>query len=170
MGRDIHMYILDEDDNVIARPFCGGYRNYEFFGQLNGGGQEEYYNYLPTKYITIDELPEAIKKDYGYGDCCYGLQEMNLTEFVEWARCYRPWIQAGWVHKKDAWLYKNKEIYPEEYQDRLYADDILEDMEFIEFTDKSNGFLDLIDFLNNQLWFSYTSDIHKYRIVYYFDT
>lgn len=52
MGKDIYMYILDEDDNVIARPFCGGYRNYEFFGQLNGEGQEEYYNYLPTKYIT----------------------------------------------------------------------------------------------------------------------
>ena len=50
-----------------------------------------------------------------------------------------------------------------------YADDILEDMEFIEFTDKSNGFLELIDFLNHQLWF-HTSDIHKYRIVYYFDT
>ena len=75
-----------------------------------------------------------------------------------------------WVHKKDAWLYKNKEIYPEEYQNRLYTDDILEDMEFIEFTDKNNGFLELIDFLNHQLWFSYTSDIHKYRIVYYFDT
>ena len=95
---------------------------------------------------------------------------MNLTEFVEWTKCYRPWIQAGWVHKKDAWLYKNKEIYPEEYQNRLYADDILEDMEFIEFTDKSNGFLELIDFLNHQLWFSYISDISKYRIVYYFDT
>lgn len=170
MGRDIHMYILNENNEVIARPFYGGYRNYEFFGQLDGEGQEEYYNYLPTKPASIDELPEAIKEDYGDGDCCYSLQEMNLEDFIDWTRHYQPWLHAGWVHKKDAWLYKNKEIYPEEYQDRLYNDDIIEDMEFIEFIDESNGFIELVNFITNENYFLYMPNVHKYRIVYFFDT
>lgn len=173
MGKDIHMYLLDGNNEIVARPFYGGYRNYEFFSQLQGEGQEDFYYYLPTESCSIDSLfNDTIQKDYYSNECYYSPTQMNLNEFISWCEKYEPWRQAGWVHKRDAWLYTKKGIYPEEYQYRLYSDDILEDMEFIEFIDNNNGFLELLDFIykTDPYFGTHKEMLKDYKLVYFFDT
>lgn len=135
------MYIC-KDKNYIAEDIFEG-RNSEWFDNLQRNGDPEY-NYLPVQCGVSDEVPEDYSK---FEEYCYGFYFVKVKDFKKWYFEYRPDKDAGWVTKYDAWAYETKNIQPEYIQKKLFKDDVLEDMVFIEIVNKYDCSRWLLDYL-----------------------
>lgn len=134
MGLDIRMHIIDTNGELIAEDIFDG-RNSEWFNNLmgDGSGWDDEYEELPMNYYFPDNIPEKVKKEMEWN---FSQRAIVVKDYLEWYAKYKPFLHAGWVHKYDAWLIRNKGYTPSEVQHYLYAEDRIEDMEFISYEDK----------------------------------
>lgn len=134
MGLDINMHIIDKDGNFIAEDIFDG-RNSEWFHNLMGdsSGWDDEYEELIMNYYFPDNIPDKVKEEMEWS---FSPRSIIVEDYLDWYAKYKPFLHAGWVHKHDAWKIKNKGYIPEEVQHYLYEEDIIEDMEFIEYENK----------------------------------
>ena len=111
MGVDIHMSIISKDGEVRCSDIFDG-RNSEWFGNISGDYNSEFYQNYPMRYDIPDKVPDGIRQaqeDGGY----YDFRHVNVGEFLDWYIEARPDVDAGWVSTYDKWLYEKKHIVPE---------------------------------------------------------
>ena len=163
MGVDLHMAIV-KNNIVIDKDIFPG-RNSEWFGQLTGNGRtKEEYEYLTMNYNWKEDLvPAELLNEFKEEDGYYGFRMIKVSVFTEWYRQYRPDLDAGWVTKYEAWLYKTKRIEPESICHNLACmDHDPKDVEFIEVANKYDCSKWLYDYL-------YDNKIMDGYIVFCFD-
>jgi hypothetical protein len=140
------MYICKDKSYIVEDIFEG--RNSEWFGNMQKEGEDEVYDSLPIKRGVSDEAPDAFSEEFS-DDWCFGFRYLNVKEFKHWFIEKRPDEDAGWVTRYEEWAYENKGIEPVYLQKRLDHDDIIEDMRFIEVTNKYDCSAWLYDYLVN---------------------
>ena len=137
MGMDIHMDILYKNKIIKEDIFPG--RNIEWFLLLQGKyTSKEEYQYLPTHkgfFPPNGDVPENYKECYLDSKDYFGHRYIKVKDYMNWCIDYKPAINAGWVHRIDAWKYENKNILPEDVYKYLPQDAIVDDWQFIEFFD-----------------------------------
>ena len=126
------MYIVKDNKAIRENIFDG--RNSEWFGNLQGEGWDDEYNHFPRKFGFSSQAPEDLIHRYEKRDGYYGFYYVNVQEFKDWFQRYRPDKKAGWCTTYDKWRIENKGFIPDELQYKLHAEDIIEDMHFIEYT------------------------------------
>lgn len=141
MGVDIHLYICKDKSYIAENIFEG--RNSEWFDNLQQNGDTEY-DHLPVNYGISDEAPADYSK---FEEYCYGFYFIKVKDFKDWFLKYRPDMDAGWVTKYDAWAYETKYIQPDYLQKKLFKEDVLEDMKFIEVVNRHDCSRWLYDYL-----------------------
>lgn len=133
MGKDIHMFIVDNKKEVIESDIFPGRNSIWFANLKNEGGYKEY-NYLPIvlgwpKIVVPQTLKEKFSKEDGYFD----FYHVKVEYFKEWFLKYRPNIDAGWATTYEAWAIKNKGYNPGYLPKELDEDANLHDSTFIEY-------------------------------------
>jgi len=108
MGVDIHMMLVRNGKVVVDNVFEG--RNREWFDNITERGYGDEYETFPCRYGWADELEEVYNE---YKEWAYDFRTLSVVDFNEWFEKNRPDIDAGWVTKREAWLYVNKGIVPE---------------------------------------------------------
>ena len=134
MGMDITLSIFKNKECIAENIFDG--RNTTWFNNMMGRGIDDIYNHLPIGYGISDEVSEDWTKHYEDPCSYFEHHYINVYKFKEWFFKYRPDIDAGWVTRYEEWAYENKGIEPVYLQKRLDHDDIIEDMRFIQVTNK----------------------------------
>jgi len=144
IGKDIHMFIVNHQKEILKKEIFDG-RNYEWFNQLCGGGDERY-DELPIVFGWSPFTPVSFKKKYS-NENYFDFYHMKVKFFISWFEKARPDIDAGWVRTYEKWLYENKGIIPE-IQHYLYPEEnfILQDWHFITI-EKHDCFKWLYDYL-----------------------
>lgn len=133
MGVDLHMNIYKNQKLIAENIFDG--RNSEWFNNLQyNRGNDPAYDHLAIHYGIAGQVPLEYKDKFDFG--FWGFHWFTVKDFKDWFVNYRPDKDAGWVTLYDQWAYKNKSVVPESLKRALDKDDILEDMVFIEITNK----------------------------------
>lgn len=162
MGMDIHMYIVQDGKTIKKNVFDG--RNTDWFLNLMKRYDNEYI-YFPSKSglspQSSKEVIDEYKKDE---DSWFGLNYINIFEFMEWFEKYRPDLEAGWVTTYEKWRYVKKGEIPE-LKHYLDKEDNINDMHFIEIENKYDCSSWLYDYIieNDE------TITGKADIVYWFD-
>ena len=166
MGTDIHIHLIANGKFLLEDMFDG--RNSFWFDKIHN--EEDEYRYLNWQYnVENIALPQSVLKEVEEGDFyCYGFKYVKLSELLEWYDTYKPYIDAGWVRKIDAWKYRVKHI-PIEDNIYPYLDDdaIIEDWEFVEVP----ALDDCMEYVVNQIkeLIPLNLDIENSYLVVYFD-
>lgn len=176
MGVDITMMVVNHKNlsEVIMEDLYTG-RNYDFFSILQDREEVSFpcHNGLP------EEMTEGEMFDLWKSGNYYDFHYITIKDFLQWINDYKPYLDAGWVTKYDAWQYNTRRIIPELYH---YCPDsaVAGEYEFIEVYDKYDPFLAVRDELDehfkkqngdfrtvavNQRW----DDFLNNYIVYCFD-
>jgi hypothetical protein len=134
MGMDITLSIFKNKECIAENIFDG--RNSTWFNNMMGGGDDEIYDSLPLGYGISDETSAEWAKLHEDPGSYFERHYINVKDFKDWFLDKRPDIDAGWVTRYEAWAYKHKGIQPECLQKRLWETDVIEDMKFIEVTNK----------------------------------
>ena len=159
MGIDIHVKIV-RDAAIVLDIDMG--RNYSWFSKIQN--EENEYGYLNWQYNPeYDAIPQEVREDLDKGD--WGFRFCNVAEFVDWFYKYKPNINAGWIRKKDAWLFNKKGIAPEDYYDELEEGCIVADWEFCEFPATDDCAEDIVKEIESR---PFLNREHSY-LVFYFD-
>ena len=167
MGTDIHIHLITNGKFLLEDMFDG--RNSLWFDKINN--EENEYQYLNWQYNVEDiALPQSVLKEVAEGDYyCYGFKYVKISELLEWYDTYKPYIDAGWVRKIDAWRNRVKHIPLEDHTIYTYLDDdaIIEDWEFVEFPAPD----DSMEYIVNQIkeLIPLNLDIDNTYLVVYFD-
>lgn len=136
MGMDIHMHIV-KNGKVLAENIFEG-RNSQWFANISCRSGDDDYNNFPNKVGLSPQAPEKFKdcytnrNEYGFFDFYY----VNVKDFIKWFDASRPDIDAGWITTYDKWKWEKKGIYPDEIHHYLDEDDNVNDMHFVEVSDK----------------------------------
>lgn len=141
MGMDIHTYIVDKTGKIKYKDLYEG-RNSEWFADLTKRAEYNmaYMNFNPNYGLSKGFDPntdpeyandECDNEDHDVMKWCFDFRNIKVKDFVKWYKKSKPYRNAGWCTKYEAWLYKEKGIIPEELATRLYDDDIVTDKEFI---------------------------------------
>lgn len=146
MGVDITMSIIKGTEYLYKDIYDG--RCSEWFQNLQDEGWDSEYDYLDIRHgipkvCPQDWVDSYNEENHGY---YYGHRYIKVIDFINWFEKYHPETDAGWVSKRDAWLYKNKGIVPE-LQYHLSEEDRVEDMEFIEVKNPNDQSLWLYKYL-----------------------
>lgn len=145
MGKDIHMFIVYKGNIIKSNIYTG--RNSSWFRNLCGYADLNEYNYLPIVFgwgeLAPQELSKRYTKERGYFDHCH----IKVKFFKEWFEKCRPDIQAGWATTYEVWAIKNKGYNPGYLPTALTEDMIIEDMQFIEYSNTEDNSSWLYDFL-----------------------
>lgn len=167
MGKDIHMFLMDNDIVVKSEIFSG--RDSEWFDNISRRGGDFEYDYFPSKPGWFENeptlLPEELMeftKDNGYFD----FYRVKVKDFVDWFIKYKPYKEAGWASKYDIWRMKEKCYIPAFLPHEKPNDG--EEYEFIEYI-KS---YDCSNWLYNYIYdyeAKTRSHINNYTIIYCFD-
>lgn len=152
MGVDITMSIIKNKEYLGKDIFDG--RDSEWFGNINDHYTDDRYADFPAQhgipqfrdFPTVagtpqktDEVPEDMARDFCENKWYYGWHYMTVAEFKVWYDKRKPYLDAGWVTKREAWLYNICGIEPEEPQYRLYKENIPEDMVFLQIENRYEG-------------------------------
>lgn len=130
MGIDIHVLIYSPKGKLLNKIRCYGHRDYSWFDNITNSGSNTLYDNFPAKpgipdfdNLTLDTL-------FNGNDYC-DFHYVQYGELKKWFKDFRPDVDAGWVRKYDAWLYREKGIIPENIVH--YMNDTMnrEDYEFI---------------------------------------
>ena len=145
MGMDITLSIFRNKECIAKDIFDG--RNTAWFNNMMQRGDDEVYDSLPLGYGISDEVPEDWVKHYEDPGSYFGHCYINVKDFKDWFLDKRPDEDAGWVTRYEAWRYKTKGEYPPCLKHYLTEEDIIEDVRFIEVTDKYDCSAWLYDYL-----------------------
>ena len=172
MGVDIHMHIIDKDNNLLHKEIFSG-RNSEWFNNLQGNGWANEYDHLPIKFGVPENFFEKHFKEITenwdepvtleeYLRWHYGYNHIIVRDFIAWFQKYSPDVDAGWVSSYDKWAYEVKHIIPQDpphYKPEGEGDD----WHFITFEKE----YDCSAWLYN--WLDANNIQYDDIIVYYFD-
>ena len=139
MGMDIHTYIVDENGKIKYTDLYEG-RNSEWFADLTERAEHNmaYANWNPdyglSKNFDPNTDPKYIncKIDEDIRKWCFDFRNIKVGDFIKWYKKSKPYIEAGWCTKYEAWLYHNKGVVPDYLAKELSEYDIVADREFIE--------------------------------------
>ena len=167
MGTDIHAYVINRKTGEYTQ-ILGGFRNSNFFNTLQGNCDSNViYAELPygANRYSFGDLPKAIQDKYREVGG-YGLNIMEVSDYIRWFDNTKPHLDAGWCTKREEWEYKTRDIIPE-LSYCLSRDDVIEDMSFIEVVDSNSPWLTLSceieDVVDN------AKHDHAYVFCYFFD-
>lgn len=136
-----------KNKECIAEDIFDG-RNTTWFNNMMGRGNDEVYDSLPLGYGISDETSEEWARLHEDPCSYFERHYINVKDFKDWFEDKRPDIDAGWVTRYEAWAYKHKGIVPELHR-KLWENDIIEDMEFIEVTNPYDCSAWLYDYLKD---------------------
>ena len=111
MGKDSHIYIMKDGKRLSKNLYDG--RNYEWFNNMAGNGNDAEYNHLPVKYGVCEEADDDFKEledEKGYFDFRY----IRVGDFKSWYWDYDPTAKAGYFSEYDIWRIKYKGYIPED--------------------------------------------------------
>lgn len=116
MGKDIHMFVLDDVRNEILKEEIFEGRNSEWFSNISGDGWDQEYDYLPIKYGMPEEAPKKFQCLYEHAkqNFYFDFRYFTVGEFKTWYEKYKPALKAGWASVYEEWKYKNKNICPKD--------------------------------------------------------
>lgn len=179
MGVDIYMSLIDKDGNLIMDNLYDT-RNYDWFDNMSGSMCDFEYSYLPTECGLPGKVPEKIKeiyekrKEWGYTDFRY----INVSDYFNWFKEYRPELKAGWVSTYDKWRIERKHWIPESDQVLFSLDEVVNknDYHFIEYEDEEcpdrKIINKIIDWIVSPLYKGtlkdYEEALKDFYIIYYF--
>lgn len=128
MGVDCTMYLYNREIDKISDEFLGGLRNSEWFDQMGNGAPGLHI----VRLESPEELPEILQPIIArWEGSFYNLRKISALDYLNWVAEYKPYLDAGWCTKREAWEYRTRGIIPY-LQYELDEDDIIEDREFLE--------------------------------------
>lgn len=149
MGVDIHMFIVNENKNILKEDIFDG-RNSEWFRNLQDCGNDSEYDYCPIVYGWQSVCSEDLVKKYADRQSYYGHFHISVKLFKDWFEKYNPHKKAGWVTTYEKWEIENHGYCPENFfKYSLDKDDIIEDMHFIEWVNVFDCSLWLYNYLKD---------------------
>ena len=119
----------------------------------------EGYPLLQRTHPKEDTLPQIIKeKISSWKGNYFWLTKINFEDYFHWYYSYKPYIDAGWCTKKEAWTYRTRGIIPV-LSDSLEELDIpYEDAEFLEVLTADSTLREKIDTVRGQnIWMNIPS-------------
>lgn len=146
----------------------------EFISEdLVSGNNKEWMKNMYNGYPSLQRihpkestLPQIIKeKIVDWHGNYFWLTKINLEDYINWYYSYKPYIDAGWCTKKEAWTYRTRGITPFLSNSLEELGAPYEDAEFIEILTADTVLKEKIDAVRNQnLWM----DISNSEISIYF--
>lgn len=172
MGVDLHMHIIDNKGNFLAKDLFEGVRDYDWFDALEGTLAVDPFKRLPSSRGIPEELKDKIFSSPEKANSYYGFRYITIKDFLRWFWGKRPDYNAYWTTQREAWLYQTKKIVPSLQWYSLgeaLAENggIKTDIVFIDVVDEEDNYKKLIKMIEEDLKIS--EDLEKVYLVYYFD-
>ena len=134
METKMHMYLATTEKGIISEELYKGHCS-EWIDTFRGCGSR----------VEYDILKDYCKSHWGdFPECKFTKKEnvyfchhaITVKDYIDWYQKYKPYLDAGWVRKYDAWCYNHKGIIPEliEHHWPSYP---VEDVEWIEINDSN---------------------------------
>ena len=160
METKMHMYLATTEKGIISEELYKGHCS-EWIDTFRGCGSRVEYDILKDYCKSHwGNFPECkfTKKENVY----FGHHAITVKDYIDWYHKYKPYLDAGWVRKYDAWCYNHKGIIPELIYHHLPACPI-EDVEWIEINDNNCPdtyiYKKICEFLNNNYDFVFKDQI-----------
>lgn len=148
MGVDIKMFIVGSNKEVLKEDIFDG-RDSEWFSNLQDNGIDEVYNFCPIVIGWASICTGSFIRQYADSKNYYGHCHISVKLFKDWFKKYNPHKRASWVTTYEKWKMETQNWRPSDYdiQPKLYPDDILADMHFVEWVDEHDSSGWLYDYL-----------------------